>query len=53
VDHILHGVQLPKTQLLAPQLVMRSTFHLFREMRTTVGRELAPAPELGVPKTSR
>ncbi len=53
VDHILHGAQLPKEHLLAPQLVMRSTFHLFREMRASAGRELAPAPELSAPKTSR
>jgi len=53
VDHILHGAQLPKAHFLAPQLVMRSTFHLFREMRTTAGRELAsPGVALAIPKAS-
>ncbi len=47
VDHILHGAALPGTHLLAPQLVMRSTFHLFREMRTLAARPAAP--EVGGP----
>jgi|SRR5579871_506983 len=47
IDHVLHGAPLPKSHLLAPQLVMRSTFHLFREMRAP-GREQA-APEVSAP----
>ncbi|HSB13218.1 MAG TPA: LacI family DNA-binding transcriptional regulator [Bryobacteraceae bacterium] len=41
VDHLVNGAVLPKAHYLAPQVVMRSTFHLFREMRQAV---LAPAP---------
>jgi LacI family transcriptional regulator len=53
VDHILHGAQLPKSYLLSPQLVMRSTFHLFREMRTAAIREPAtPTLEMVAPKAS-
>ncbi|MBZ5596387.1 MAG: substrate-binding domain-containing protein [Acidobacteriia bacterium] len=53
VDHFLHGTQLPKAHFLAPQLVMRSTFHLFREMRAPAGREsAAPAPALALPRVS-
>jgi len=48
VDHILHGAPLPKAHLLAPQLVMRSTFHLFREMRA-----FAASAESAAQKTSR
>jgi LacI family transcriptional regulator len=33
IDHLVHGAPLPKHQFLAPQIVMRSTFHLFRETR--------------------
>lgn len=50
VDHILHEAPLPKAHLLAPQLVMRSTFQLFREMRAPASGEASPAPELVVPK---
>jgi len=52
VDHILHGAQLPKENLLAPQLVMRSTFHLFREMRVSARESTPPAIELITPKKS-
>lgn len=33
VDHLINGTVLPKAYSLPPQVVMRSTFHLFREMR--------------------
>ncbi|MFN7996580.1 MAG: substrate-binding domain-containing protein [Bryobacteraceae bacterium] len=53
VDHLLRGASLPKTHFLAPQLAMRSTFHLFREMRVAAPREAATAtPELAGPRVS-
>jgi LacI family transcriptional regulator len=43
VDYVVHGVALPKAHYLAPQVVMRSTFHLYREMRATAARTPTPA----------
>ncbi len=39
VDHLVNGAALPKAHYLAPHVVMRSSLHLFREMR-----QAAPAP---------
>jgi LacI family transcriptional regulator len=33
LDHLVHGAPIPAPHYLAPQVVMRSTFHLYREMR--------------------
>lgn len=38
VDHLVHKAPLPNAHYLAPQLVMRSTFQLFREMRAPATR---------------
>jgi LacI family transcriptional regulator len=40
-DHLIYGAPLPLAHYLAPQVVMRSTFHLFREMRQPAAREMA------------
>jgi LacI family transcriptional regulator len=42
VDYLIHGVPLPSGHYLAPQVVMRSTFHLYREMRSPTPREAVP-----------
>lgn len=41
VDHLVNGAVLPKAHYLAPQVIMRSNFHLFREMCEAA---TAPAP---------
>ncbi len=46
LDHLVHGAPMPQPYYLAPQVIMRSTFHLYREMRqrdSSDGR--APVPE--------
>jgi len=47
VDYVLNGTPLPKFHFIAPQLAMRSTFHLFPEMRVAQDRKSATqSPEL-------
>jgi LacI family transcriptional regulator len=43
VDYAVNGTALQKAYYLAPQVVMRSSFHLFREMRSAPpARDLVP-----------
>jgi LacI family transcriptional regulator len=57
VDYAVHGSPLPKHHSLAPQVVMRSTFHLFREMRIGARAATTEAPgrlaETAVPASRR
>lgn len=43
VDHLVHGSALPNVHLLAPRVVLHSTFHLFREMRLPVAADALAA----------
>ncbi len=49
IDHLVHGTPIPAPHYLAPQVVMRSTFHLYREMRKAPAGRSAPALRPAVP----
>jgi LacI family transcriptional regulator len=49
VEHILDGTPLPKFRFIAPQVAMRSSFHLFPEMQAAQDPKSAPdSPELSI-----
>lgn len=44
IDHLIYGAPLPAAHYLAPHVVLRSTLHLFREMRHRAAREVTTVP---------